>query len=115
MQQRVKRIAVSEPMLGYIARIVQATRQHERVTIGASPRGSLALMRGARAWAFLKGDTHVTPEHVKALVVPVLGHRIQLKDSRPGSHASSVFLNKLLDSVALPDFPLPTETADGIV
>ena len=115
LQQRVKNIAVSEPMLSYIARVVQATRQHERVTIGASPRGSLALMRGARALAFLKGDKHVTPEHVRALVVPVLGHRMQLKDSRPGSHASGVFLNKLLDKVALPDFPLPTETTDGIV
>ncbi|MDH3712799.1 MAG: MoxR family ATPase [Gammaproteobacteria bacterium] len=115
LQQRVKNIAISEPMLSYIARIVQATRQHERVTIGASPRGSLALMNGARALAFLKGDKHVTPEHVRSLVIPVLGHRIQLKDSRPGSHASGVFLTKLLDNVALPDFPQATESADGIV
>ena len=115
LQQLVGKIAVSEPVLKYIARVVQATRQHERVTIGASPRGSLALMRGARALAFLKGDKHVTPEHVRTLVAPVLAHRVQLKDSRPGSHANSVFLNKLLDSVALPDFPRNTETTDGIV
>jgi MoxR-like ATPase len=115
LQQRVKKIAISKPMLGYIARVVQATRHHERVTIGASPRGSLALMNGARALAFLKGDQHVTPEHVRALVVPVLGHRIQLKDSRPGGHASSVFLTKLLETIALPDFPPVTETADGTV
>jgi MoxR-like ATPase len=115
LQQRVRKIAISEPMLSYIARVVQATRQHERVTIGASPRGSLALMNGVRALAFLKGDKHITPEHVRTLVVPVLGHRIQLKDSRPGSHASSVFLTKLLETVALPDFPQVTETADGTV
>ena len=72
-------------------------------------------MRGARALAFLKGDKHVTPEHVRGLVIPVLGHRIQLKDSRPGSHASGVFLNKLLDNVALPDFPRIPDTADGTV
>ncbi len=115
LQQQVKKTGISDALLKYIARVVQATRQDDRVLLGASPRGSLALMHAARAYAFLKGDRFVSPEHVKVLVNPVLGHRIQLKDSRPGSHASGVFLARLLEQVALPDFPPATEAADGSV
>lgn len=60
----------------YMVDIAEATRKGERVIMGASPRGSLALLRSAKAYAYLAGRNYVTPDDVKALAVPVLAHRI---------------------------------------
>jgi MoxR-like ATPase len=80
--QQVARWAESvhvEPrLLDYIVRLVQATRQHPRVTLGASPRASLALLRLAKAWALLAGRDYVTPDDILALAVPALEHRIMV-------------------------------------
>ncbi len=113
LQQLARRVRISEPVMAYIARIVQATRSDERVVMGASPRGSLALLHAGRALALLKGHKHVTPEHVRTLVPPVLGHRIQLRDDRPGSAGAEIFLRRLLEQVALPDFPPEAAALDA--
>ena len=80
LQARRKEIKVSNPIREYITDIVAATRHHESLRFGASPRGSLGLMRAAQGLAALDGREYVLPDDVKRLVVPVLGHRIILSE-----------------------------------
>lgn len=79
MIEAVRRIYASEAILRYIADIVEATRQHGDVRLGVSARGSLALLRGAKAHAALQGRTYVVPDDVKAIASPVLNHRLVLE------------------------------------
>ena len=72
-------VAVSEAAGRYIVALVSATRSSPRVQVGASPRGSLALMKGARVRALLAGRDFVTPDDVKAIAQSALGHRITLR------------------------------------
>ena len=77
--QRLARSVYVEPAVhSYLVRVVRATRTHQSVRLGASPRASLALHRAAQGRAFLDGRSFVTPDDVKALALPVLGHRIVL-------------------------------------
>jgi MoxR-like ATPase len=70
---------VSEDVEQYIVDLTQATRQDSRVQIGASPRGTLALMKLARTYAALRGRDFVTPDDVKAMAIPALSHRLILR------------------------------------
>jgi MoxR-like ATPase len=81
LQQAVEDVYVDELLLRWIVELVRATRVVEGVVLGASVRGSLALERTARAWAYLHSRDHVLPEDVDALFLPVLGHRILLSAS----------------------------------
>ena len=74
----VKEVYVSKAVKRYIVEITIQTRQSSDVHLGASPRGSLALFRTGQARAALRGRDHVLPDDIKALAVPVLGHRIIL-------------------------------------
>ncbi len=76
MQEAIKDVYVDDLIKEYIVSLVIATRQHEDVYLGASPRGSLALYRAAQAHAAIRGRDYVTPDDVKALAEPVLGHRL---------------------------------------
>jgi MoxR-like ATPase len=73
-----KQIYVSDAVKRYIVEITSQTRKSGDVHLGASPRGSLALFRTGQARAALRGRDHVLPDDIKALAVPVLGHRIIL-------------------------------------
>src|SRR5262245_50633425 len=75
-QASVGKVHVHEALVGYVQRLVAATRAHEQVLLGASPRGAIALVRMAQAQALLNGDPYVTPDHVKRLAKSVLAHRI---------------------------------------
>jgi len=79
MQQAVERIHVSKPIGYYVIDLVAATRTNPKVQVGASPRGTLAVMKLARARAALEGRDFVTPEDVKAVAIPALGHRLILR------------------------------------
>ncbi len=79
MQRAVEGIHVSEAVGRYIVDLVGATRHRNRVLVGASPRGSLAVMKVARARAMLAGRDFVTPDDVKAVAVPALAHRLILR------------------------------------
>ncbi|MCX7799140.1 MAG: MoxR family ATPase [Fimbriimonadales bacterium] len=76
LQQAVRGVFVPESVRAYIVDIVQATRESSRFMMGASPRGSLHLMRAAQAHAALEGHEFVRPDDVKAMAVPVLAHRV---------------------------------------
>ena len=78
-QAAVGRVHVHEALVGYVQRLVAATRAHEQVQLGASPRGAIALVRMAQAHALLHGEPYVTPDQVKRLARSVLAHRIVAK------------------------------------
>jgi len=79
MQRAVEEVHVAESVGRYIVELVGATRASPRVQVGASPRGTLALLKVARAKAALAGRDFVTPEDVKAVAVPTLAHRLILR------------------------------------
>ena len=80
-QRAVREIYADALIKDYIAALVNATRQHESVYLGASPRGSLALYRACQAWAFLDGRDFVAPDDVKELAYATLGHRLIISPS----------------------------------
>jgi MoxR-like ATPase len=77
----VNAIHVNKDILGYIVRIIKATRTHPDIKLGSSPRGSLSLMHLAKAYALLNNRDYVIPSDVKAIAVPALNHRIILYPS----------------------------------
>jgi MoxR-like ATPase len=93
-----------EPSLqDYAIRLSMATRNHQAVALGASPRGSLSLVRCARAAAAMTGREFVLPDEIKALAKPVLGHRLILKpEARARGGTPDSVIDDLLASVPLP-------------
>ena len=79
MQRALEQIHVADAIEGYIVDLVAATRASKRLAVGASPRGSLALLKLSRAKAALAGRDFVVPEDVKAVAVPALAHRLMLR------------------------------------
>lgn len=79
MQRAVEQVHVDESVGLYVVDIVRATRSRPGVQVGASPRGTLALLAMSRVGAALSGRDFVTPDDVKAMAVPVLGHRLSLR------------------------------------
>ena len=79
MQRSLENVHVSETVGRYVVDIVGATRESAKVEVGASPRGSLAVMKLSRAQAALSGREYVTPDDVKAVAVPALAHRLVLR------------------------------------
>lgn len=103
MQGEVTKVVVSEAIRSYIVGIVSATRASGRLTLGASPRASLALAQAARAWAYLQGRGYVNPEDVQAVAPSVLTHRLvlSLEASLRKATAGDV-LKECMDSVPVP-------------
>ena len=107
LQGARKKIRVSLPVREYIADIVRATRENEGLRFGASPRGSLGLMRTGQALAALRERDFVLPDDVKHLVVPVLAHRLILTDeTRLRGATAEQFLEEILEQIPVPQ---PTE------
>jgi MoxR-like ATPase len=103
LQGRRKKIRVSLPVRQYIADIVRATRKNEALRFGASPRGSLGLMRTGQALAGLRGRDFVLPDDIKQLVVPVLAHRLILTDEeRLRGGTPERLLEELIEQIPVP-------------
>jgi len=79
MQAAVEQVHIAESLIDYMVAIVAATRTSPRVQVGASPRGTLALLKLSRARAAVHGRDFVTPEDVKAVAEPALVHRLTLR------------------------------------
>ena len=79
LKQQVKQVRVSAELKRYVVDIVNATRQADGVQLGASPRGSIALMKVAQALALFDGYDFVTPDHIQEIAVPVLAHRLVME------------------------------------
>lgn len=102
-KQAAVKIYVHRCVQEYMVDVVSATRKGDQIIMGVSPRGSLNLLRAAKAYAWLSGRDFVTPDDVKALAVPVLAHRIVLGFGS-GSDSSKDIVEKILATV-----PVPTE------
>lgn len=95
-QAAVAKVGASPDVLGYAVDLARATRQSPSVKLGVSPRGSTALLAASKAWAWLQGFDAITPDHVQAMVLPVLRHRIQL---RPEAELEGVSPDAILRSI----------------
>jgi MoxR-like ATPase len=102
-QAAVRTVQVTDEVAGYIVDIARATRQSPSLSLGVSPRGATALLRSARAWAWLTGRDFVTPDDVKALAHASLVHRLGL---RPEAELEGVDVAEVL-AAALGSVPVP--------
>lgn len=102
-QRGVSDVHVERLISEYIVSLVEASRQHDDVYLGASPRGSLALYNGARVWAALNGRDYVVPDDVKELAVPMLAHRLIINPAaRMKNVDSRAVVRELLNVVPVP-------------
>ncbi len=102
-QEAVREVFVDDKVRKYVLDLVTATRQHEDVALGGSPRASIALYRTAQALAAVQGRGYVLPDDVKRMAHPVLGHRIILKpESRLRKLTPAAVVNEILMDVSVP-------------
>jgi MoxR-like ATPase len=102
-REAVRRVQVADVVLGYVVDLCRGTRVSPSLELGASPRGATALLAAAKAWAWLAGRDHATPDDVKALARPALRHRVRL---RPEAELEGVTVDSVLESV-LATVPTP--------
>ncbi|HXW94917.1 MAG TPA: MoxR family ATPase [Nitrososphaerales archaeon] len=103
MRREIERIHLEEAVEDYIVELVRATRKHSDVDVGASPRGSLALMKLSRGRAFLEGRSYVVPDDVKAVAIPALSHRLILKaEGWMKGKRPELVIEEILQSVPVP-------------
>jgi MoxR-like ATPase len=95
-QAAAGRVGASADVIGYAVDLARGTRQSPSVKLGVSPRGTTALLSAAKSWAWLNGSSAITPDHVQAMALPVLRHRIQL---RPEAELEGVSADTILRSV----------------
>ncbi|MEV7683572.1 MoxR family ATPase [Streptomyces sp. NPDC088341] len=99
----VAKTSVSPEIAGYVVDICRATRESPSLSLGVSPRGATALLSTARAWAWLTGRDYVIPDDVKALALPTLRHRVQL---RPEAEMEGVTADSVITAI-LANVPVP--------
>ncbi|MGO8674225.1 MAG: AAA family ATPase [Capsulimonadaceae bacterium] len=103
LQRSVRNVYVNPSLHDYIVDIVTATRKHPQIALGASPRGSLALLHTSQAYAAIHGRNYVLPDDIKKLASYVLGHRMILRsDARLRSASSDTIVRDILGSVKVP-------------
>jgi MoxR-like ATPase len=106
LRERADAVRVEEDLAAYLVTLVQRTRELPGVDVGASPRASVDLYRAAQARALMEGRDYVVADDVKGLVVPVLAHRLLLRDERGAAGSAgrraSALLSALVDSVPVP-------------
>ena len=103
IQEAVKDVYVDDLIRQYIVTVVEATREHDDVSLGSSPRGSLSMFRGSQALAMIRGRDYVLPDDVKELAVPMLAHRIIASASaRMRGATAEGIVAKLVDELPVP-------------
>ncbi len=103
LREQLDTIEISEPVIGYILDIIEKTRNDVRFHIGASPRGTIALVKASRAYAAFQGRAFVTPDDVKFLAPYVLAHRLHYRTAVGSGESEALFL-EMLETI-----PVPTE------
>ena len=102
-QNTVRRVYVDPVLRNYIVRLVQATREHPEVELGASPRATMGLYRCSQALAVIRGREYVTPDEIKALAPYTLGHRVIVKSqARLRERTAGGIIADVLEKVAVP-------------
>ena len=103
LQSITKEIYVHDLVKEYIVSIVEETRKHSGLSLGASPRGSLSLYRASQALSLIRGRAYITPDDVQELALSVLGHRIILSASaRMSGQTPESIVNNILESTTVP-------------
>lgn len=103
LRSAVDKVLVEHQLLEYIAQIVSATRQSPWITLGASPRASLAILNASKAMAAIRGRDFITPDDIKEVAVPVLRHRILLTPEKEMDGTSTdTIICQLIDKVEVP-------------
>jgi len=102
-QAAVAAVHASPDVIGYAVDLARGTRQSPSVKLGVSPRGTTALLSAAKAWAWLNGFDAITPDHIQAMALPVLRHRIQLRpEAELEGVSADVILRSILQQVQVP-------------
>ncbi|TCT16061.1 MoxR-like ATPase [Natranaerovirga pectinivora] len=103
IQQEVKNIHVDKSLCDYIVNIVGETRRSPNILLGSSPRGSISLFKAAQAWAYYNNRAYVIPDDIKKMVVPVLSHRILLKqETKLKKLRAEDILVSILNNIKIP-------------
>ena len=102
MRREAMEVYVTPVLLEYLVDIVEQTRKEERINMGVSPRGSLAYVRAARAYAYIQGRDYVNPDDIKALAVPVLAHRLVTSYGVQKAEDARKLVEDLVSRVAVP-------------
>jgi MoxR-like ATPase len=104
LQGQAAQVKVDPTLMDYLMDIVEATRKHEQLHVGISPRGALALMQATQALALIEGRDYVTPDDIKGLVIPVCAHRIITRNhlSNGDLHTARLVLEQILQKVTCP-------------
>ena len=103
MQEQLGTVYASREARSYVANIVANTRVHPALQLGASPRGSIALLKAAQACALLSGRDYVLPDDIRRMALPVLSHRLILTpEARMKGISAQQVLSQLLETVPVP-------------
>ena len=106
IQNQVRRVKVDEELVNYALAIVEKTRQHEYLSLGVSPRGSMSLYRAGQALAFLEGRNYCIPDDFKRLILPVFSHRCVVSSryisTLKKSDQTEAILEGIIDSTPVP-------------
>ncbi|MCD7751229.1 MAG: MoxR family ATPase [Lachnospiraceae bacterium] len=101
-KEEANQVYVHRSVQEYMVNIIAATREGDNVVMGVSPRGSLALLRCVKVWAWLNGRTYVIPDDVRALAVPVLAHRIVLSYGYGKGDNTRTLVENIVRNTAVP-------------
>jgi len=106
IQQAVRRVTVDDALVNYALAIVEKTRQHEYLSLGISPRGSMSLYRAAQALALIEGRHYSIPDDFKRLIIPVFAHRCTVSSrfvsTLKKSDQTETVLNEIIESTPVP-------------
>ncbi len=102
LQRASRSVSVDPDVLTYAVNLVRATREDESLSLGASPRGTIFLVRTAQAGAFMAGREFITPDDIKAMAVPVLSHRVIPASRAQGFNQSRAAISRVLERVPVP-------------
>ena len=103
LRKELAGIAVSDAISSYIVELVQKTRSHPQIKVGASPRASRTLYQGSKAWAAMHGRSYVLPEDIQTIFIPVMNHRITLtSEARLKKQTAEGVLCEILSGTNVP-------------
>lgn len=103
MQEEVGQVLIKEQLVEYIVKLIDETRKNENISLGASPRAMLALIRAARAKAYISGRNYVIPDDILVMVEPVLAHRIVIStEAQLNKMTASKILKSIVSTMRMP-------------
>lgn len=103
VQNEVRNVHVDKLLRDYIVNIIGETRNHPQILLGSSLRGSISLFKASQAWAYYKGRNYVIPDDIMKMAVPVLSHRIILKqEAKIKKISTEDILNSIINDIDIP-------------